>query len=130
MSEPQRPAVGLGETLQFLLELASLFGIGLIGWNMGDRGILGAILAVVLIILTGTIWGRFRTPGFVPTGRPPTFPVDGKTRIAIELGVFAAGIFGLWYGGYTMTALVTLVVLVLMLIALRYRYIALWNTTV
>lgn len=130
MSQQERPAVGLGEALQFLMELASLFGIGLIGWNIGDKGILGAVMAVLFILLTGAVWGRFRTPGFVPTGRPPASPVDGKVRIAIELAVFALGIFGLWYGGYGLTALVVIGVLILMLVMLRYRYIALWNTRI
>lgn len=123
-----RQQLGLSEILQFVMELASLFGIGLIGWNVVDRGIPGAILAVVMIIATGTVWGRFRTPGFVPTGREPQNPVPGKVRIAIELTVFVIGIFGLWYGGYANTAVAVTVALILMLIVARDRYIALWFT--
>lgn len=122
--------VGLGAVLQFLMELASLYGIGLIGWNVGNRGVAGALLAIAFIILTGTIWGQFRTPGFEPSGRPAKFPVDGKVRIAIEVMVFLIGITGLYLGGYQMTSYVAAGVMILMFIALRDRYRALWNTSV
>ena len=122
------PAVGISGAAQFAMELASLLGIGLIGWHLGNKGILGAILAVAFILLTGTIWGRFRTPGFVPTGRDPDNPVPGKVRIAIELGAYLLGIFGIWWSGRETTAYVVIGIMVVTLLLSYQRLIGLWNT--
>lgn len=125
-----RPAITIGDAFQFVMELASLIGIGLIGWHLGNKGILGAILTIILIFLTGTVWGRFRTPGFVPTGREPQNPVDGPVRIAIELGVYLLGIFGLWWSGRTDTALIIIAVMFLTLIISYKRLLGLWFTRI
>ena len=125
-----RPSVSLSDAAQFAMELASLMGIGLIGWHVGNRGILGAILTVVLILLTGFVWGRVRTPGFVPTGREPDSPVSGPIRIAIEFGVYAIGIFGLWWTGRESTAYVVIAILILTIIVSHKRLLALWFTRI
>ena len=133
MSEPQaqpRPTFGIGDTFQFVMELASLLGIGLIGWHLGNKGIIGAILAVVFIMLTGTVWGQFRTPGFVPTGREPAKPVSGPVRIALELAIYALGIFGIWWSGRETTAMIVIAVMVLTLAVSHKRLLALWFTRV
>ncbi len=123
-----RPAVGLGDAAQFAMELASLIGIGLIGWHLGNKGILGAFLAVAFILLMGTVWGRFRTPGFVPTGREPANPVSGPVRIAIEISVYLLGIFGIWWSGRETTTYIVIGVMVLTLALSYKRLMALWNT--
>ncbi|MCO5215661.1 MAG: YrdB family protein [Thermomicrobiales bacterium] len=128
--QPQRLPVGIGDIGQFVMELASLIGIGLIGWHLPGKGVFGAILAVTMIMLTGTIWGRYRTPGFVPTGREPTHPVSGPVRIALELIVYAVGIVGIWWSGREQTALGVIVIMVLTLAFSWKRYLALWNTRV
>lgn len=130
-SSPQRERGSpLAEAAQFAMELASLMGIGLIGWELGNKGVLGAILAVVFILLVGVVWGRFRTPGFVPTGREPQNPVSGPVRIAIELGVYALGIFGLWWTGRESTALVVIVIMIITLAISYKRLLALWFTRI
>lgn len=127
---PDRPAVGIADAGQFAMELASLVGIGLIGWHLGDKGVIGAILAIGFIILTGIIWGRFRTPGFVPTGREATRPVSGPIRIALELAVYLLGIFGIWWSGRDQTAVIVLAVMVITLVISANRYRAMWATRV
>lgn len=127
---PERPPFQISDTAQFAMELASLMGIGLIGWHLGNRGFLGAILALAFILLTGTVWGRFRTPGFVPTGREPTNPVSGPVRIAIELAVYLLGIFGIWWSGREQTALIVVGIMILTLIISYRRLIGLWFTRV
>lgn len=122
------PVVGVSGAAQFAMELASLIGIGLIGWHLGNEGILGAFLAVAFILLMGTVWGRFRTPGFVPTGREPSNPVSGPVRIAIELSVYLLGIFGLWWSGRETTTYIVIGVMVITLLFSYQRLIALWNT--
>lgn len=122
------PVVGISGAAQFAMELASLIGIGLIGWHLGNKGILGAFLAVAFILLMGTIWGRFRTPGFVPTGREPSNPVSGPVRIAIELAVYLLGILGIWWSGRETTAYIVTGVMVLTLLLSYQRLVALWNT--
>lgn len=133
MSQPpagQRQSFGIGDTLQFVMELASLLGIGLLGWHLGNKGVLGAILAIAFILITGGVWGRFRTPGFVPTGREPAQPVSGPVRIALELAVYAVGIFGIWWSGREETAYIVIAVMVLTLAVSYKRLLALWFTRI
>lgn len=132
MSQEQtdRLPVRIGDVGQFVMELASLVGIGLIGWHLPGKGVVGALLAVAMILLTGALWGRYRTPGFVPTGREPTRPVAGPVRIAIELVVYALGIFGIWWSGREQTALIVIAVMVVTLAVSWQRYRALWNTRI
>lgn len=127
---PERPPVQIGDAAQFAMELASLLGIGLIGWHLGDKGVLGAILAVAFILLTGTVWGRFRTPGFVPTGREPQNPVSGPIRIGIELVVYLLGIFGIWWSGREQTAYIVIGIMILTLIISHKRLLGLWFTRI
>lgn len=126
----ERPALKFSDAFQFVMELASLMGIGLIGWHLGGKGILGAILAVVFILLMGFVWGRFRTPGFVPTGREPENPVSGPVRIAIEIGVYLLGIFGLWWSGRPDTALIVTAVMIITLAISYKRLLGLWFTRI
>lgn len=126
----KRPTFHIGDAGQFAMELASLMGVGLIGWHLGNKGVLGAILAVVLILFTGWIWGRFRSPGFVPTGREPVSPVSGPIRIALELAVYCVGILGIWWSGREQTALIVIAVMVVTLLVSYKRYMALWSTRV
>lgn len=127
---PERPPIQIGDAAQFAMELASLMGIGLIGWHLGNKGILGAVLAVAFILLTGVVWGRFRTPGFVPTGREPQNPVSGPVRIAIELVVYLIGIFGIWWSGREQTAYIVIGIMILTLIISYKRLIGLWFTRI
>ena len=127
---PQRPTPQIGDGFQFLMELASLIGIGLIGWHLGDKGVIGAVLAVVLILLTGEIWRRFRTPGFVPTGEAPLNPVSGPIRIALEFAVYLLGIFGIWWSGREQTAWIVAGVMILTLVISYKRLIGLWFTRI
>lgn len=126
----EKPAVRVGDAAQFAMELASLMGIGLIGWHLGNRGVLGAVLAVAFILLTGVVWGRFRTPGFVPTGREPQNPVSGPVRIAIEIGVYLLGIFGIWWSGRESTAYIVVVIMIITLIISYKRLLGLWFTRI
>jgi hypothetical protein len=128
--QADRPGVRIADAAQFAMELASLIGIGLIGWHLGNKGIAGAIFALAFILLTGFIWGRFRTPGFVPTGREPTQPVSGPIRIAIELVVYLLGIFGIWWRGREQTALVVAAIMVATMLISASRYRAMWATRV
>lgn len=128
--EKMRPVFTIGDIGQFVMELASLLGIGLIGWHLGGRGVLGAILAVAFILATGWLWGRFRTPGFVPTGREPTQPVSGPIRIALELAVYALGIFGIWWSGRESTAYIVIAIAIVTILVSYKRYVALWGTRV
>lgn len=129
-AQPERPVFQLSDTAQFAMELASLMGIGLIGWHLGNKGFLGAILAVAFILLTGVVWGRFRTPGFVPTGREPQHPVPGRVRIALELAIYLLGIFGIWWSGREQTALIVVGVMIVTLVISRNRLAQLWFTQV
>ncbi|MCA9832958.1 MAG: YrdB family protein [Thermomicrobiales bacterium] len=123
-----RPIVTIGDVGQFVMEFASLIGIGLIGWHLPGKGVFGAILAVAMILAIGFVWGRFRTPGFVPTGREPDVPVSGKIRIALELGVYALGLFGIWWSGREQTAMIVAGVAVVTIAFSWRRYAALWGT--
>ena len=125
---PQRLPITIGEVGQFVMELASLMGIGLIGWHLPGKGVPGAMLAIALIVATGWVWGRFRTPGFVPTGRAPDVPVAGPVRIALELGVYALGIGGIRWSGRGQTALIIIAIAIVTTAYSWRRYVALWHT--
>lgn len=93
-------AIPPGAVGHFLLEIAALIGFGRLGWTLGDGGVTGGILAVVVIVLASAAWGTFRTRGFVPSGREPVVATPGPIRLVLETSFFAIASIGLWISGW------------------------------
>ncbi len=81
---------GWNAALRFGLEIAALVGLAGLGWSLGT-GLLRA-LVVVLPVGAGWLWGRYRVPG---DPGPAPVAIPGRTRLGLELVVFAGGWAGL-----------------------------------
>jgi hypothetical protein len=75
--------------IRFFLELAAFAALGLWGWRIGDGGLTGSVLAVVLPLIAIAAWGTFVAPRSLL--RPPS-----AVRFAVEIAVFAAAVAGLF----------------------------------
>lgn len=130
MPEPGTPqAVTGGAVGQFFLEIAGLIGVARLGWHLGDGGGMGFALAALFVAIAGGVWGIFRTPGFVPTGKDPVVSTPGPLRLAIELGFFLIAAWGLWISGWHLAALVMVAAIVLIYWVLRDRTLGLLRNT-
>ncbi len=114
-------SVSAPEAGQFFLEIAGLIGIGRLGWTVGGGGLMGLSLAALFISVAGALWALFRTRGYVPNGEEPVVAVPGPVRLAIELGVLAAGAAGLWLSGWNVAAVVFALGIIVIYAMLRER---------
>jgi hypothetical protein len=107
----------VGATLRFLVELAAWVAAP---WAVSRTSwLLAALVLVVLLLLPGV----FNVPGDKHVaGRP----VSGPVRIAIELVLMAAAVWGAWVAWPTWAAVAVSVVTVLALLANlpRWRWLA------
>lgn len=92
---PRQPA--LHQAIRFALEVATLAAYGWWGWHLGDGGLTGIVLALLLPVLGGSIWAVFRTPGD-GAGRA-LMPVPGPVRLVIELSLIGIAAYGVWTAG-------------------------------
>jgi hypothetical protein len=84
--------------IRFALELALLAAYAYWGWLLGDGGVTGVLLAVVLPLLAAALWGIFKTPG--DTGKAtPTISVPGVVRLALEFALIGVAAYGVWTSG-------------------------------
>lgn len=122
---PPHEPVTSGFAGQFLLEVVGLIGMARLGWYLGGEGPRRIVLATLLVILAGALWGIFRTPGFVPSGRDPVVPIPGPMRLAVEVLFFAVASWGLWISGWNIAGAVTIAGTVIVYWTLRDRTIGL-----
>src|SRR5262249_2753868 len=84
--------------IRFALELALLAALAYWGWHLGDGGIAGVLLAVVIPVATGLMWGIFRSRG--DTGpAESTVAMPGWLRLALELALIGLAAYGVWTSG-------------------------------
>ena len=91
----------LNLALRFILELAALGGLAMLGWTLGSEG-WRLIAAIVLPVVAAAAWGTFRIPN--DPGRAPV-AVPGPVRLALEGAVFAGGVAGYAVAGHGTLAL-------------------------
>lgn len=82
-------------TIRFLLELASLFVIGLWGWEQSETWI-RFILAIGLPLIFAIIWGVFAVPNDPSRSGKTVIATSGIIRLAIELAFFAFAVWALY----------------------------------
>jgi len=114
---PSTPAVMLAA--RFLLELCGLAGFAAWGWSIGNGGLWGTVLAVVLVLLAATVWGVFRVRHDPPGKSEQPVVVPGWVRFALELAFFGLAAAGLWLGWSRATA-ETLLTAVVVLYAITW----------
>lgn len=105
----------------FLLEVVGLIGIGRLGWHLGTSLPWSLSLSALFVSLSSAVWAVFRTPGFVPNGNDPVIAIPGPVRVAIEIGFYTFGAWGLWASGWELAAIVFATSVVIVLFALRQR---------
>lgn len=102
------PLTALLYTVRFLLELALLTALGVIGWNLADAMWLQVILALAVPAATASLWVMV----VAPKARL-SVPLAG--RLLVELVIFAAATLGLWSLQYEAAALLLMGLEVLVL---------------
>lgn len=88
------PLVMLG--VRFLLELVAFGAIGWAGWEIGDGGITGGLLAGLMAVAAMAIWGALTVPGDPARNPEPVIVVPGWARLLVELAVFGVAAWLLW----------------------------------
>lgn len=98
--QPQPPhqplTIGI---VRFALELAAIGGLGWWGWTLGDGGVTGTILAILIPTIAFTIWGVFAVRDDPARNPNPPVAVPGWLRLIIELSVFGLAAYGIWTSG-------------------------------
>ena len=83
--------------IRFALELVLLAGLAYWGWHLGGGGATGVLLAVLLPVVAGALWGIFRTLG--DHGGRPVVPVPGIVRFGLEIALIGIATYGVWTSG-------------------------------
>lgn len=109
---PGRRPVRAVDLYRFILELAMLAGLGYCGWQLGQGGLLGLVLALLLPFLGAVIWGVFATAGEPGRGKT-VIDTPGPIRLVIELALFGGTAAGVWVLGSRAAAETLLTVTVL-----------------
>ena len=84
----------LNLALRFILELSALTAVGMWGWRQAD-GWARFAFALILPLSLAIIWGVFAVPGDPSRSGNAVVVVPGLIRLAIELAIFAAGVWSL-----------------------------------
>lgn len=85
--------------IRFLAELAMLVALAYVGWRLaGDVQVLGAVLAVLLVGLAASVWGRWVAPSSETR-------LEDPSRLGVEVVLFGAAVVGLLVVGAWLPAL-------------------------
>ena len=110
------PLSGWNAALRFGLEIAALVALAGLGWTLGTGA--SRVLAVVIPVGAAVLWGRYRVPN---DPGPAPVAIPGRTRLILELIVFAAGFVARLVAFGSTAAYVYLGLLVVHHIAARER---------
>lgn len=117
--------IGPGEIGMFLLEIVSLIGIGRLGWQLGDGGRAGMVMACAMVVVACSVWVVFRSRVDEGTRGATIVAIPGPLRLVIEYSVYALGVIGLWVSGWQAAAMVLGVGIVIVTVLLRGRALGL-----
>lgn len=112
--------------VRFGLEVFGWAGFGIWGWAIGGGGLIGGLMAAILVAVSAVVWGVFRVPNDPPDKVHPPVRVSGPVRLLIEVAFFALAATGLWLSGYRAAAetLITAVALLYVVTWDRQRWLA------
>ncbi|OEI75007.1 hypothetical protein BG616_12635 [Bacillus subtilis] len=82
--------------LRFILEIAALISIGVFAWISFD-GYFKYVLTLVLPIAVMIVWSVFAVPHDPSRSGQTVIPVNGITRLVIELLIFAMAVAALYF---------------------------------
>ena len=91
---PPQPMVMLA--FRFMLELIAFGSIGWAGWQIGEGGIAGGMLATLAVLLATAAWGSFTVPDDPARNPTPVVVVPGWLRLGIEALIFGLAAWSLW----------------------------------
>ena len=86
--------------IRFLLEIAGLVALGLLGWQFGN-GIYRYGFALGIPLLAAICWGTFAVPGDPSRSGTAIVPVPGSIRLILELAFFGSAIWSILLIGAT-----------------------------
>ncbi|HEV2072296.1 MAG TPA: DUF2568 domain-containing protein [Thermomicrobiales bacterium] len=113
----------------FFLDIAALAGLARWGWHLGGGGLVGPALALLFVLLFGTVWAVFRARGFVPNGGDPVVAIPGPARLGIELLLYLLAAWSCWVSGWQVAAVVLVICAIAIYMAMRKRTIGLLRNT-
>ena len=85
--------------VRFLLELVLLAALGVWGWRLGDGGMAGGGLALLVPLIAAVLWGVFSVPGDPSRNPRALVAVPGVVRLVLEWALFGLAAYGLWSTG-------------------------------
>jgi Protein of unknown function (DUF2568) len=85
---------------RFVLELSTLFMLGLWGWRQAGDG-WRIVTALAIPLIAAALWGIFAVPGDPSRSGSAPVPVPGLLRLALELGFFGFAALALYDLGFT-----------------------------
>ena len=93
------PKLTVPLAIRFLLELVLLAALGVWGWRLGNGGVAGGALALVVPTTAAVLWGLFSVPGDPSRNPRALVAVPGVVRLALEWALFGLAAYGLWSTG-------------------------------
>ena len=105
--------------LRFILEVLALFGAGIWGWTQ-HAGWLRVALVILLPVFLATVWSVFAVPDDPSRSGKTVVVTPGWLRLLLELVFFACGGWAFYESGYSLIALVFLIVVL-------FHYLFSWD---
>lgn len=93
-SRPTPTHIGPLAVLAFVAEVAMLVGLGIVGWHLADAVVLSVLLAAVLPVAAGVVWGLWCAPRArrrAPTPQRWAIKVSLATATFVLLVVVVSG---------------------------------------
>ncbi|MDN0189802.1 YrdB family protein [Bacillus subtilis] len=98
--------------LRFILEIAALISIGVFAWISFD-GYFKYVLTLVLPIAVMIVWSVFAVPHDPSRSGQTVIPVNGITRLVIELLIFAMAVAALYFSHFKPVGIIFLCLIIL-----------------
>ncbi|XVK82872.1 hypothetical protein BST_0586 [Bacillus stercoris] len=98
--------------LRFILEIAALISIGVFAWISFD-GYFKYVLTLVLPIAVMIVWSVFAVPHDPSRSGQTVIPVNGITRLVIELLIFAMAVAALYFSHLKPVGIIFLCLIIL-----------------
>ncbi|OIS56531.1 hypothetical protein A4A36_08030 [Bacillus subtilis] len=98
--------------LRFILEIAALISIGVFAW-ISFNGYFKYVFTLVLPIAVMIVWSVFAVPHDPSRSGQTVIPVNGITRLVIELLIFAMAVAALYFSHLKPVGIIFLCLIIL-----------------